>query len=810
MRRPRTTAVLASAFAVAAASAMVGSVPWAGAEEPVEGPGRNLSVPVVFAEGIGLTGATVTADIGIRGESYPAVNLVEPTTLPEDLTPYYAQNTDNEWQAEWTDGTEQVEPVAAQADWGDNLVRQTWTGESKVRVEVGLTLDLDAQPLAEPMVGYEMKSLSGTQSSELWGAVGVTDSDPAALVTKQFPNAVDDASPAIYTPTAKLTIEKVDTQGGTVLGDGPVFEGRVADGTEGAGFAAEVNGSGRILYGYNWDLTKLDLASIGLPTRPKSGWYRITFSLEPTVTIGETEITRHSTLASLNPVDLTQETSEGEEGGGGPPDGTGGGGSGTGDHSSGALLVAAVDEGSGSGGVTAPYYKPALGEDNLSTSLDLYIESSRHTTAETVPPTSLASAPEYAKSTIAVSVTATDNASLLYVDLYAKSPTATEFSFVKRFLPTGEQTSLTGTFDYPAAAGDGVYAFATRAGDTAGNLEALPLTTEAATTVDTVAPTSAATAPASAISQYVEVSYTAADNAAGSGFQQGELFLRRPGATVYDKVATLLEPSGTVIVKADAGNGSYEFYTRATDAAGNVEAAPATPDAVTVLTLGGYVPPPTGGGGIPVDTAGQPTPSASPSASPSGGPVSPGPGQTQAPTCATITIDAPKTITAGEPARVVLRGPAGTPVQLRAYSQPSTTYRTVRAGTLDAAGTATFDVWPYTNTRLFARQAQCTIGGTTVVMVRPRLSMNVERLRLRTYEFAGSAPSVQPLTVVSVYRYQADGRQILTAQARVTAEHTWRLTRTFLGTGTFRFVARTGAGIVNAAGTSPVRLVNVR
>src|SRR5207248_7760973 len=70
------------------------------------------------------------------------------------------------------------------------------------------------------------------------------------------------------------------------------------------------------------------------------------------------------------------------------------------------------------------------------------------------------------------------------------------------------------------------------------------------------------------------VSYTASD--VGSGLADVELWAKGPGETGYSKVAT---DSGAGIdnsfsYTAALGDGSYRFYTRAHDAAGNYEAVP--------------------------------------------------------------------------------------------------------------------------------------------------------------------------------------------------------------------------------------------
>ena len=64
--------------------------------------------------------------------------------------------------------------------------------------------------------------------------------------------------------------------------------------------------------------------------------------------------------------------------------------------------------------------------------------------------------------------------------------------------------------------------------------------------------------------------------------------------------------------------------------------------------------------------------------------------------------------------------------------------------------------------------------------------------------------------IISLYRVTADGQQVLTSQTRASSTNgTWTLNRTFLGTGRFGFVVRTGQDLMNAPGASAVRSLTV-
>src|SRR5207249_4209680 len=122
--------------------------------------------------------------------------------------------------------------------------------------------------------------------------------------------------------------------------------------------------------------------------------------------------------------------------------------------------------------------------------------------------------------------------------------------------------------------------------DKAGNYEAAPLSADSTTLLDTQTPTSSATSPQYSTSTAISVSYSANDPGANaSGLDKVELWAKAPGESVFSKVTTDSAPaaSGSFSYTAAAGDGSYSFYTRALDKAGNYETAPASADATTLL-----------------------------------------------------------------------------------------------------------------------------------------------------------------------------------------------------------------------------------
>ncbi len=199
-------------------------------------------------------------------------------------------------------------------------------------------------------------------------------------------------------------------------------------------------------------------------------------------------------------------------------------------------------------------------------------------------PVSSATSPASSNSpTITVSYAAADEAGgsgVATVELWAKAPAASVYTKAK----TDSAPGASGSFSYTASGGDGSYRFYTVATDRAGNREATS-TPQATTLLDTIAPVSAAMSPAYRTTTSITVTYTASD--AGSGLATVELYAKAPGASVFTKVGTDTTPtaSESMSYTAAAGNGSYGFYTVATDRAGKRETRSAAQATTVVDTV---------------------------------------------------------------------------------------------------------------------------------------------------------------------------------------------------------------------------------
>lgn len=243
-----TVTISASVQTGASGSVQIKVIPGGGGGE-TEDFGNNLSWPLVFAEGIGITGSPVATDPGVR----PAVGtdahtelLTIPVTNPAaeffftgnvaDVLTYFLQGTANAWRAQIVDGTSQPK-YDASAYWGDNIAGGSASLKAgrPIRVEMALsTTD------GVTLLGYNMPYVVNPSSpDEIQGTDGTTN----ALV------------PLIYSAGPTLTIEQLSGPGGTVIAT-----------VSSALFSSEVNVGGRAIYGAQF--------------RPSvAGTYRLTFAL---------------------------------------------------------------------------------------------------------------------------------------------------------------------------------------------------------------------------------------------------------------------------------------------------------------------------------------------------------------------------------------------------------------------------------------------------------------------------------------------------------------------------------------------------
>lgn len=182
----------------------------------------------------------------------------------------------------------------------------------------------------------------------------------------------------------------------------------------------------------------------------------------------------------------------------------------------------------------------------------------------------------------------------------------------------------------------------------------------------------------------------------------------------------------------------------------------------------------------------------------------------------------PPVITAGQASVLELTDqlPAGTRVEVHAYTQPSTDYSVVRSAELEpgvrgGAGEDGFyrtALRPPRSTRLLvtATTEECTRRSDSAVLpVRSALTLDVRTVGPRTVEASGRHVPARPGKVVTLYRAGASG-PVIVAQSRVRDDGTWQLRRTFQAGGELVLWAGSGADALNAAGASGRVTVRLR
>lgn len=185
--------------------------------------GNNLSVPAVFVPSVGVGSPTCTG-----GD-----DTVSAAGYQEEFggTLYYIQG-----EATWQADCETASDATVRLEWGDNLTNAPLKAGTPIRVEVGLLAAGDYS-----MTGFTVIKLTNEPDRlATYGTIG-TEIDPYPEVR-------------VWNQGATLRIERSD---GAVVYSGS--------------YTAEINATGRVVYGYNWK-------------KPTLGTYTITFHA-PTVTI---------------------------------------------------------------------------------------------------------------------------------------------------------------------------------------------------------------------------------------------------------------------------------------------------------------------------------------------------------------------------------------------------------------------------------------------------------------------------------------------------------------------------------------------
>jgi len=188
----------------------------------------------------------------------------------------------------------------------------------------------------------------------------------------------------------------------------------------------------------------------------------------------------------------------------------------------------------------------------------------------------------YNSQPITITATATDNYAVANVSLWYRYSTDNATWGAWTFF--GKDTASPWQWSFTFPNGEGYYEFYTIANDTAGNTEAAPASADETAGYDITAPSSSV----DAISGYWQTSLPLTINATASdalsGLAQVSLYYRfsTDNATwgAWQLFSTDSASPWQWSFTAPSGDGYYEFHTRATDNAGNAEAAPLSADEI--------------------------------------------------------------------------------------------------------------------------------------------------------------------------------------------------------------------------------------
>lgn len=257
--------------------------------------GNNLSVPLVFADGVGIVGGEITGTdykdlaTGLRPTATDTTDpfpfLSSTTVFTVGVVDYYKQQTESTWQASWINGKQSPQDV--ELDWGDNLSSASLSSNQVIRVETILrqykgNLNGTSWSNTESMNGYPMQLLYGQGATEMQGTTGV---------------ATDAIERRVFAVNARLQIQKLVAGVPTdhLCGfNGSVAEGlALPDGGEQAKYASEINVGGSQTYGFNWRLNQCTATD-------KAGTWRLTFSLDDKATVGGVERNNNTRIQALH------------------------------------------------------------------------------------------------------------------------------------------------------------------------------------------------------------------------------------------------------------------------------------------------------------------------------------------------------------------------------------------------------------------------------------------------------------------------------------------------------------------------------
>ena len=263
--------------------------------------GNNLSFPLLFADGYGITGTQITGSwqgigpfttipafdfaSGLRPTSTETLTafpfLDSATSVKVGGVTYFPQAGTSTWQAEWRSNPSGAE-VPVLVGWGSELTSRPFNATQTISLAPALIQDgtIVTDP-ADLMTAYRMAVVAGSKDTEVQGTTG---------------ESYTTVSRNVLAINARLTIEKLGT-GGTewVAFDKALYQYfGASEGGEGEvgstpKFAAAVNGPGAVTYAYTFKPSTLAAAG-GVSA---TGQWRITLALDPEATVGSAKVPNH-------------------------------------------------------------------------------------------------------------------------------------------------------------------------------------------------------------------------------------------------------------------------------------------------------------------------------------------------------------------------------------------------------------------------------------------------------------------------------------------------------------------------------------
>ena len=304
-------------------------------------PTNTLSFPVIWSDGVSILTPLPETEWTFAPITDPASQCFMGDTgglpVPEDDVCYYdgtvpalghvwwlQQREVNQWQA--------FNPLATQTiaitgvDWGDDLEsRDNFNTRSIIRTEVVLLKNVVDDPTSEfdaaDFLAFEMSgAVPGTANSpvEMHGTnYGGPVNPTLGTQTLIDPTLVRPGFQAtMYSVCARFIIQKVvgdpaslqwnpaDGYWGPISAvNNPVFNGAIYPDALADDYSAEINVSGTLIYGYNWNLRKVGEGA---------GLYRLTYVMDGGGDIGGTCTTALTTAFAPTPTDPESQPPETE------------------------------------------------------------------------------------------------------------------------------------------------------------------------------------------------------------------------------------------------------------------------------------------------------------------------------------------------------------------------------------------------------------------------------------------------------------------------------------------------------------------